>query len=60
MLEYLKENKAARILEKAFSAVVKEGKSVTYDFKKDRNDPTSVGTKEMADAIIEKIKALKK
>ena len=59
MLEYLKENKAAAILEQATAGVIKEGKAVTYDFKADRKDPTAVGTKEMADAIIERIKQLK-
>ena len=39
-------------LENAVRAVLKEGKYVTYDLKKDRNDPTAVGTKEMANAII--------
>lgn len=33
-----------------------DGKSVTYDMKEDRTDPTAVGTKEMANAIIAKIK----
>jgi len=55
MLKYIKESKAADVLESAVSQVIKEGKTLTYDFKKDRDDPTSVGTKEMADAIIVKI-----
>ena len=55
MLEYLKEDTAARNLENAVSQVIAEGKSVTYDFETDRNDPTAVGTKEMASAIISKI-----
>ncbi|MDD5746518.1 MAG: isocitrate/isopropylmalate dehydrogenase family protein [Candidatus Omnitrophica bacterium] len=59
MLEYLKETKAARILEQATAEVFKEGKAVTYDFKEDRDDPTAVGTSEMADAIIAKVKKLK-
>ncbi len=59
MLEYLKETKAARILEQATAEVFKEGTAVTYDFKEDRDDPTAVGTKEMADAIIAKVKKLK-
>ena len=42
-------------LEKAVSAVILEGKDVTYDMKPDRNDPTAVGTAEMADAIIRKM-----
>jgi isocitrate dehydrogenase (NAD+) len=32
--------------------VIREGKDVTYDMKPNRNDPTAVGTREMADAII--------
>jgi isocitrate dehydrogenase (NAD+) len=56
MLRYLKEDKAAERLEKAVSEVLKEGKSVTYDLKPDRDDPSAVGTSEMADAIIQKLK----
>ncbi len=56
MLEYLKEQDAAKILEQATAEVIKEGKAVTYDFKDNKDDPSAVGTKEMADAIIEKIK----
>jgi isocitrate dehydrogenase (NAD+) len=37
--------------------VIAEGKNVTYDLKPDRNDRTAVGTSQMADAIIEKIKS---
>ncbi len=55
MLDYIGEKKAAARLEKAVAEVVKEGKDVTYDLKADRNDPTAVGTKEMADAIIAKL-----
>ena len=60
MLDYLKEKKAAKILEQATAEIIKSGKSVTYDFKNDADDPDIVGTREMADAIIEKIKELKK
>jgi len=56
MLKYLKEEQAADRLENAVKEVIREGKSVTYDFKADRNDPSSVGTHEMADAIIKKLK----
>jgi len=57
MLRYLKEFEAADRLERAVAAVIAEGKSVTYDMKADRNDPTAVGTREMTDAICEKIRA---
>lgn len=56
MLRHIGEIEAADKLERAISAVVAEGKSVTYDMKADRNDPTAVGTKEMADAIIANMK----
>ena len=37
--------------------MIKEGKDVTYDMKPNRNDPTAVGTLEMAKAIIRTMKA---
>ena len=57
MLEHLGEPGAAVRLEKAVADVVREGKSVTYDMKPSRDDPTAVGTSEVADAIIEKLEA---
>jgi isocitrate dehydrogenase (NAD+) len=56
MLRHLKEEKAAARLERAVAEVIAEGKSVTYDFKSSAVDPSVVGTKEMADAIIAKLK----
>ncbi len=56
MLRYLKETDAAERLEQAVAAVIAEGKDVTYDMKADRDDPTAVGTQEMADAICAKLK----
>jgi isocitrate dehydrogenase (NAD+) len=55
-LRYIHEDKAADRLQQAVKEVLAEGKYVTYDLKPDRNDPTSVGTKEMADAIIKKLR----
>ena len=40
-----------RVNPDAVAQVIKEGKDVTYDMKADRNDPTAVGTMEMAKAI---------
>jgi len=57
MLRHLKELEAADRLERAVAAVIAEGRDVTYDMKADRNDPTAVGTHEMAEAICRKIKA---
>jgi isocitrate dehydrogenase (NAD+) len=56
MLRHLKEFDAADRLERAVAAVIAEGKNVTYDMKANRNDPTAVGTREMTEAICEKIR----
>jgi isocitrate dehydrogenase (NAD+) len=55
MLRYLEETEAADRLEEAIAVVIREGKSVTYDMKPTRDDPTAVGTSGVADAIIEKL-----
>jgi isocitrate dehydrogenase (NAD+) len=52
MLRHLGEMEAAQRVEAAVAAVIAAGESVTYDLKPTRDDPTAVGTKEMADAII--------
>ena len=56
MLHYLGEKDSADRLERAIAEVIAEGKSVTYDLKLDRNDSTAVGTSQVADAVIEKLK----
>jgi len=55
MLRHLKEMDAAARLEKAVADVIAEGKDVTYDLKPNRDDPTAVGTREMAQAICRKL-----
>ena len=52
MLRHIHETEAADRLENAIARVIAEGKDVTYDMKPHRDDPTAVGTREMADAII--------
>ncbi|MBO4548584.1 MAG: isocitrate/isopropylmalate dehydrogenase family protein [Abditibacteriota bacterium] len=52
MLRHLKEYDAANALEQAIADVIAEGRDVTYDMKEDRNDPSAVGTREFADAVI--------
>jgi isocitrate dehydrogenase (NAD+) len=52
MLRHIGEKEAADRLERAVASVIAAGREVTYDMKPDRNDPTAVGTREMADAII--------
>ena len=55
MLKHLGEREAADRLESAWQKVVKQGKFVTYDLKKDRDDPAAAGTQEMAEAIINEL-----
>jgi isocitrate dehydrogenase (NAD+) len=57
MLRHLGEYAAAERMEAAIAEVIKEGRSVTYDMKPSRDDPTAVGTSEVADAVIEKMEA---
>src|SRR4051795_1901114 len=52
MLDYLGEVDAAKRLESAVAKVIAEGKDVTYDMKPSRDDPSAVGTMEMAKAIV--------
>jgi isocitrate dehydrogenase (NAD+) len=57
MLRHLNEREAADRMENAIADVIREGDSVTYDMKPRRDDPTAVGTSDVADAIIEKMEA---
>jgi isocitrate dehydrogenase (NAD+) len=56
MLRHIGETGKADMLEKAIAENIAEKKYVTYDLKEDRNDPTAVGTREFADAVVEKIR----
>lgn len=55
MLRHLGETDAANRLEQAVADVIAEGKDVTYDLKPHRDDPSAVGTQEMAAAICAKL-----
>ena len=55
MLRHLGERDAADRLEGAIAAVIAEGKDVTYDLKPQRDDPTAVGTSQIADAIVQRL-----
>jgi isocitrate dehydrogenase (NAD+) len=55
MLRHLDEREAGERLEEAIAAVIAEGRSVTYDMKPARDDPTAVGTNDVADAVIAKL-----
>ena len=56
MLRHLGEKKAADKVEKAVAAVIAEGKNVTYDLKPNPSNGKAVGTSQVAEAIIEKLK----
>ena len=55
MLRHLAETEAADRLERALAGVIAEGKHVTYDMKPDRNDPSAVGTSQVADAVLDEL-----
>jgi isocitrate dehydrogenase (NAD+) len=57
MLRHLGEREAGDRLEQAIADVFAAGTDVTYDMKPERDDPTAVGTSEMADAIIQRLGA---
>jgi isocitrate dehydrogenase (NAD+) len=44
-------------MEKAIANVIALGENVTYDLKEKRDDPTAVGTSQVADAVIAQLKA---
>jgi isocitrate dehydrogenase (NAD+) len=58
MLRHLGQRDAAERLEAAVEMVLREGQHVTYDLKPERHDPAVVGTKEMAEAIIDRMKTV--
>jgi len=57
MLDYIGYPEEGKKLEMALAEVIKEGRYVTYDFK-ERGDNSAVGTKEMGQAIINKLKGV--
>src|SRR5688500_20305759 len=56
MLRWIGENQAADRLERALDETIAEGKDVSYDLKQDCNDPTAIGTSQVADALIKKLR----
>ena len=52
MLRHLGEHDAAGRLEASIATVIAAGRQVTYDMKPQRDDPTAVGTSQVADAVI--------
>lgn len=56
MLRHIGEMDSAERLEEAIAAVIAEGKNVTYDIKPEAERDRAVGTSQVADAVIEKLK----
>jgi isocitrate dehydrogenase (NAD+) len=59
MLRHLGEDEAAERVEEAVRQVIGEGLHVTYDLKPTHDDPTAVGTQEMAEAVVERVEGRK-
>ncbi|HEV2033700.1 MAG TPA: isocitrate/isopropylmalate family dehydrogenase, partial [Candidatus Dormibacteraeota bacterium] len=57
MLRHIDEIAAADALEGAIADVIAEGRNVTYDLKERRDDTTAVGTSQVADAVVARLKA---
>src|ERR671917_991534 len=55
LLRHIKELEAADRLENAIAEVIRKGEKVTYDMKPSRDDPSAVGTSDVADAVIEEM-----
>src|SRR5437667_356102 len=55
MLHHLGETYAANMLEGAIAETIREGRDVTYDMKADRNDPTAIGTSQVAAAVVARL-----
>jgi isocitrate dehydrogenase (NAD+) len=56
LLRHIGEGPAAERVEAAVDEVIAEGRSVTYDLKASRDDPTAVGTDEAAHAIVAQLR----
>jgi isocitrate dehydrogenase (NAD+) len=55
MLKHLGEHEAGDRLEKVLTDIIAEGKHVTYDMKPRPDDPTAVGTSQVADAVADRL-----
>ncbi|MBV8196401.1 MAG: isocitrate/isopropylmalate dehydrogenase family protein [Candidatus Dormibacteraeota bacterium] len=58
MLRHIGERDAGDRLEAAIARVIADGSSVTYDMKPERDDPTAVGTSQVADAVVEALEKI--
>ena len=56
MMRHLGEREAAERLEAALASIIAENKSVTYDLKPSPDDKSAVGTSQVADAVIARLR----
>ncbi|MCS7164004.1 MAG: isocitrate/isopropylmalate dehydrogenase family protein [Thermodesulfovibrio sp.] len=57
MLKHLGEDEAANKIQRAVAEIIEEGKFVTYDMKSPNDPNPPVGTQEVAEALVKKIKS---
>src|SRR5262245_39789294 len=55
MLKHLGESEAGDRLERVLTDVIAEGMQVTYDMKPRPDDPTAIGTSQVADAVVDRL-----
>ncbi len=55
LLRHVEEDDAAARLEAAIAAVIKEGRTLTYDLKPERDDPTAARTSEVTREVIDRL-----
>jgi isocitrate dehydrogenase (NAD+) len=55
LLRHLREPEAGDRLEAAVAAVIEDGRTVTYDLKPSRDDPSAATTEQVADAVIARL-----
>jgi len=57
LLRHIEEREAGDRLEQAIAELIREGDKVTYDMKPSRDDPSAVGTSDVAEAIVATMEA---
>ncbi|KJU82384.1 isocitrate dehydrogenase, NAD-dependent [Candidatus Magnetobacterium bavaricum] len=57
MLHYMGYRKEASRLDNTIADLIREGRFVTYDMKPSPDDPTAIGTSNVADEIVKRLKA---
>jgi isocitrate dehydrogenase (NAD+) len=57
MLRHMGETEAGDRLQRALTDIIAEGKHVTYDMKPRPDDPTAVGTSQVADEVVRRLES---